>query len=95
MGGHAFRTLLGANAVFPRMTPSVYHKLRASRIEALQRQFNFVGVPPEGPGKSDFGDLDIMVFDTKAHETPSSEERRVVLGAEHVITNGQFRNLLC
>ncbi len=92
MSGHAFRTLLGANAVFPRMTPNVYHKLRASCIEALQRRFNFVSVPPEDPGKSDFGDLDNMVFDPKPHETPSSEEFRVALGAEHVITNGQSRN---
>ena len=92
MGGHAFRALLGANAVFPRMSPDVYHKLRASCIEALQRQFNFVGVPPEDPGKPDFGDVDIMAFDPIAHETPSSEELRIALGAEHVITNGQSRN---
>ena len=92
MGGHAFRALLGANAVFPRMTPDVYRKLRASCIEALQRQFNFVGVAPEDPGKLDFGDVDIMAFDPIAHETPSSEELRMVLGADHVITNGQSRN---
>jgi hypothetical protein len=92
MGGHAFRVLLGANAVFPRMTHDVYRKLRASCIEALEHQFHFVGVPPEDPEKPDFGDVDIMVFGPIAHKTPSSEELRVALGAEHVITNGQSRN---
>ena len=92
MGGHAFRVLLGANAFFPRMTPDVYRKLRASCIEALARHFKFVGVPPEDPEKLDFGDVDIMVFDPIADETPSSEELRVALGAEHVITNGPSRN---
>ena len=92
MGGHAFRTLLGASAVFPRMAPDVYQKLRASCMGALKHHFNFVGVPPEDPGKLDFGDLDIMAFDPIANEIPSSEELRVALGAEHVITNGQSRN---
>ncbi len=63
MRGHAFRALMGANAVFPRMTPDVYRKPRASCIEPLQRQLNLVGVPPEDPGRLDFGDLDIMAFD--------------------------------
>ena len=92
MGGHAFRARLGAKAVFPRMAPGVYHKLKASCTEALQRHFKFVGVPPEDPEKPDFGDLDIMAFDPISHDTPSSEEIRVALGAEHVITNGQSRN---
>jgi hypothetical protein len=92
MGGHAFQALLGAKAVFPRMPPDVYRKLRASCIEALQHHFNFVRVPPEDPEKPDFGDLDIMAFDPIAHEMPSSEELRVALGADHVITSGQSRN---
>ena len=92
MGGPAFRALLSANAVFPRMTPDVYHKLRASCIEALRRQSNFVGVPPEDPGKLDFGDVDIMAFGPIAHGPPSSEELRIALGTKHVLTNGQSRN---
>jgi len=84
--------LLGANAVFPRMTPDVYRKLRMSCIETMKHQFKFVGVPPEDPEKPDFGDVDIMVFDPTTHEAPSSEELRVALGAEHAITNGQSRN---
>ena len=92
MGGHAFQVLLGTKAVFPRMTPGVYRKLRASCMEALQQHFKFVGVPPEDPEKPDFGDLDIMAFDPIAHETPTSEELRVVLSAEHVITTGQSHN---
>jgi len=92
MGGHAFQARLGTKAVFPRMAPDAYRQLRASCIEALQPHFNFVCVPPEDPEKPDFGDLDIMAFDPTTHETPSSEELRVVLGAEHVITTGQSRN---
>lgn len=92
MGGHAFLARLGAKAVFPRMAPDVYYNLRSSCIVALQRHFKSVGVPPEDPEKPDFGDLDIMAFDPISHETPSSEELRVALGAEHVITNGQSRN---
>jgi len=91
MGGHAFLARLGAKAVFPRMAPDVYRKLRASCIGSLQRHFKFVGVPPEDPEKPDFGDLDIMAFGPIA-QTPTSEELRVALGAEHVITNGQSRN---
>ncbi len=60
MGGRAFRALLGASTVFSRLAPDVDHKLRASGIEDLQRQFNFIGVPPEDPGKLEFGDLDII-----------------------------------
>jgi hypothetical protein len=92
MGGHAFRTLLGASAVFPRMAPNVYRQLRASCIEALQHHFHFVSVPREDPEKLDFGDVDIMVFDPIAHEPPPSEELRVALGADYVITTGQSRH---
>ena len=53
-------------------------------MDALQPQFNSVGVPPEDPGKSDCGGLGVMVFDPIAHDTSSSEELRAALGAEHV-----------
>jgi hypothetical protein len=92
MGGHAFQSVLGAKAVFPRMSPDVYRKLKAFCLETLQQHFNFVAVAPEDPEKSDFGDLDIMVFNPVTHDVPSSEELRMVLDAEHVITTGQSRN---
>ena len=60
MGGNAFKTLL-SNATFPRMNPSVYNALKAKCLPILQSLYAHAAVSPEGPGKTSYGDLDIIV----------------------------------
>ena len=60
MGGASFVT--GPNALFtPRMPPQVYHETKARLHRALRDLYLCVASPIDGPGKSDFGDIDILV----------------------------------
>ncbi|CAN9433159.1 unnamed protein product [Alternaria sp. RS040] len=56
MGGHAFKGLY-----CPRISPTVYKKVKAQATAALQTIFAQVVVPTEMPGKDDFGDVDFLV----------------------------------
>ncbi|KAI4641441.1 uncharacterized protein J4E79_011648, partial [Alternaria viburni] len=56
MGGHAFKGLY-----CPRISPSVYERVKAETKAALQTVFAQVVVPTEMPGKDDYGDVDFLV----------------------------------
>ncbi|RDA87434.1 hypothetical protein CP532_2787 [Ophiocordyceps camponoti-leonardi (nom. inval.)] len=60
MGGSAFSS--GTDPLFtPRMPPPVYDKMRKHCTALLSNLFRTVASPIDGPGKSDFGDVDMMV----------------------------------
>ncbi|PHH52912.1 hypothetical protein CFIMG_008325RA00001 [Ceratocystis fimbriata CBS 114723] len=56
MGGNAFSDLWT-----PRMPTSVYHHVRSKLHTQLCSLFQTVETPINGPGKTDFGDIDIFV----------------------------------
>ena len=64
MGGNAFSERL-PTAVFPRMPPAFYNSLKARIVPRLEALYHLVAVPPEAPGKLDYGDLDIVVCQPK------------------------------
>jgi hypothetical protein len=64
MGGNAFSEQL-PTAVFPRMSPAFYNSLKARIVPRLEALYHLVAVPPEAPGKLDYGDLDIVVCQPK------------------------------
>ncbi|KAI0699123.1 hypothetical protein BC835DRAFT_1227272, partial [Cytidiella melzeri] len=61
MGGNAFATLL-PEASFPRMSPSVYQRLKDRLGTRLRDLYEVVAVPCEAPEKADYGDLDFVVY---------------------------------
>ncbi|KAL5615573.1 hypothetical protein BROUX41_005616 [Berkeleyomyces rouxiae] len=65
MGGRAFPDLWT-----PRMPAAVYHHVRAQLHSQLGAVFADLGTPVEGPGKTDFGDVDILVASPR-DPTPS------------------------
>lgn len=82
MGGQAFSK--GLNALYtPRMPPAVYRYVRDRCHALLRTLFVVVATPIEGPGKSDYGDIDIFVtmrkqeyFGTSAApKIPGTEEK--------------------
>lgn len=68
MGGDAFKTAKdGQPAVeTPRMSPEVYHALKAVYQNKLEQHYNNVCVPVEAPWKESYGDLDFLVESSKA-----------------------------
>ncbi|KAI0395865.1 hypothetical protein F5Y17DRAFT_168656 [Xylariaceae sp. FL0594] len=72
MGGQVFAT--GADAlVTPRLSPDSYRAVRDHCQEILRQHFVVVAVPIEGPGKKDFGDVDIFVAWPRQQLFPSSK----------------------
>lgn len=65
MGGSAFSAILAASS-FPRLPPAVYRNLKASLLPTLGQFYRHVVVPPEGPEKDSYGDLDLLVALPKA-----------------------------
>lgn len=91
MGGNAFSECL-PTAVFPRMSPAFYNSLKARIVPRLEALYHLVTVPPEAPGKLDYGDLDLVVCQPKEvkENTPLSEcvtfaEIEQALGSVHSI----------
>jgi hypothetical protein len=91
MGGNAFSERL-PTAVFPRMSPAFYNSLKARITPRLEALYHLVAVPPEAPGKLDYGDLDVMVCRPKdiKEGVPLSEcvtfaEIEQALGSAHSI----------
>ncbi|KAI0125454.1 hypothetical protein BJ170DRAFT_432449 [Xylariales sp. AK1849] len=71
MGGLAFTK--GANALHtPRMCPDIYQYVRDHCHRMLRELFVVVATPIEGPGKSDYGDVDIFVAWKRQVLFPSS-----------------------
>ena len=64
MGGNAFSERL-PTAVFPRMSPAFYNSLKARITPRLEALYHLVAIPPEAPGKLDYGDLDVVVYQPK------------------------------
>jgi len=64
MGGNAFSERL-PTAAFPRMSSAFYNSLKARIVPRLEALYHLVAVPPEAPGKLDYGDLDIVVCQPK------------------------------
>ncbi|KAJ4155848.1 hypothetical protein LMH87_001074 [Akanthomyces muscarius] len=106
MGGSAFS--VGASPLCtPRMPPRIYHAQK-QRCEALLRQlYVHVDSPIDGPGKTDFGDVDFLVFQRREdapvapphleNTKPASElihEVATLLGSERtIVTTGAASNL--
>jgi hypothetical protein len=61
MGGSAFLQLL-PTAAFPRLPPEVYYSLKPRLLLRIQNLYTHVAVPAEAPEKSDYGDLDFVVY---------------------------------
>lgn len=60
MGGSAFSSLPNPPHV-PRMPPAVYRYVVAACSAALRELFVYVATPIESPGKTDHGDVDVLV----------------------------------
>ena len=60
MGGNAFANR-DPPLETPRLAPEVYYPLRDQYIALLKSLYRYVDTPIEGPGKADFGDIDIIV----------------------------------
>jgi len=92
MGGNAFSERL-PTAVFPRMSSAFYNSLKARILPRIENLYHLVAVPPEAPGKLDYGDLDIVVCQPKnikegipLSECVSFAEIEQALGSVHSIT---------
>ncbi|KAH8889494.1 hypothetical protein GQ53DRAFT_217193 [Thozetella sp. PMI_491] len=91
MGGHAFAS--GPNPLYtPRMSPIVYHHIKCLLHGCLRELFLCVATPIEGPGKEDFGDIDILVAMEKRLEFPQTPQDQEVRGAREVLT--EVKNFL-
>ncbi|KAF4585374.1 hypothetical protein GQ602_004679 [Ophiocordyceps camponoti-floridani] len=86
MGGSAFAT--GPDPLFtPRMPPPVYNRIRSHCADALNRLFHTVASPIDGPGKTDYGDVDMMVS-RPVDATSGIDAVGPALGAKRVIVGG-------
>ncbi|VUC26205.1 unnamed protein product [Clonostachys rosea] len=88
MGGNAFAS--GPNPLpTPRMPKDVYLLVKERCYSILRELYEVVDTPIEGPGKEDFGDLDILLFGPKPGLPQDNEAgiRQVAqaLGAVRVI----------
>jgi hypothetical protein len=96
MGGSAFASkpyLLNT----PRMPQRVYDQVKCNCHARLREVYVYVASPVEGPGKTDHGDVDVIVFlerqafapNTCSNATSKEQDPRaaiaVAVGAEHVI----------
>ncbi|CAK7240445.1 MAG: hypothetical protein STHCBS139747_001886 [Sporothrix thermara] len=93
MGGSAFAS--GADALYtPRMSPAVYTAVRDRCQAVLFGLFAAVATPIEGPGKKDFGDVDIIMalpLESK-YRANSSGDGVALLIREAVVRLGAVRS---
>jgi hypothetical protein len=76
MGGLAFSK--GPNALYtPRMSPGVYEYVGNNCHAILRELFVVVATPIEGPGKSNYGDIDFFVTWRKQELFPSSASNSI------------------
>jgi hypothetical protein len=88
MGGSAFSQ--GAHPLYtPRMSADVYKYVRDNCHSLLRKWFLVVASPIEGPGKSDFGDIDIFA----TWRRPDTQTR-TALGVEDRYPFDAIQNLL-
>ncbi|OAA54663.1 hypothetical protein ISF_08264 [Cordyceps fumosorosea ARSEF 2679] len=69
MGGSAF-SCGRAPLRTPRMLPSIYHAQKQRCQALLRKLYVHVDSPIDGPGKKDFGDIDILVFQRRPEAPP-------------------------
>ncbi len=105
MGGSAFSS--APNPPYtPRMPPMVYRRVLSHCQVALRELFVCVATPIEGPGKIDYGDIDILVALEKRVVFPATEHDSTprtppellavvqrTLSAKHAIVHGSSANL--
>ena len=93
MGGKAF-SHLDASMSFPRMDEDTYKQLKEHVTSLLQTVFGVVYVAPEGPGKVDYGDLDVIVSQelprvrgttSETCHPPLIQTIKTLLGVSHAI----------
>ncbi|POR33892.1 Uncharacterized protein TPAR_05908 [Tolypocladium paradoxum] len=97
MGGSAFSS--GENALYtPRMAKDIYETVKGRCHAILRERYVHVESPMDGPGKQDFGDIDILLAGPK--DGTSTDEREgmsmvvMALGATRCIFNqGASSNL--
>lgn len=87
MGGLAFAS--GKYALYtPRMPRKVYESTKAQCQEILSSLYHHVESPLDGPGKVDFGDIDIYLASPKPEASTGIYAINIIsraLGAEHTI----------
>ena len=80
MGGHAFAS--GPDALpTPRMAPEIYFQVRDGILERMRELFAQVAVPIEGPAKTSYGDIDILVAEPFKDESVTVDVLKLKLGA--------------
>ncbi|KAM0218047.1 hypothetical protein ACHAQD_007249 [Fusarium lateritium] len=89
MGGKAFAHVTPP-LLTPRMSKEVYLAAKNQVVRALSEGFHWIDSPTEGPGKEDYGDIDIIVTKFK-EDRPSKEELlnivNSLLGSEYQINS--------
>ncbi|KAH6949930.1 hypothetical protein DER45DRAFT_85998 [Fusarium avenaceum] len=89
MGGKAFAHVTPP-LLTPRMSKEVYLAAKNQVVRALSKGFDWIDSPTEGPGKEDYGDIDIIVTQLK-DPRPSKEELlghiNYLLGSEYQINS--------
>ena len=87
MGGLAFSS--GAEPLrTPRMPPNVYQHVKGECIRILLTIYDTVESPIDGPGKANFGDVDILLHGPKTTaigKNEALEKIKTVLGAARLI----------
>ncbi|KAK7188936.1 hypothetical protein DPSP01_013075 [Paraphaeosphaeria sporulosa] len=62
MGGQAFAHIVSDTPInVPRMLPDTYNQVASDVKLKLETLFRHVTIPRDAPGKSDFGDIDLLV----------------------------------
>lgn len=94
MGGRAFAS--GLNPLYtPRMPKAVYLKSKHQCFETLRNLYEVVASPIDGPGKTDFGDVDIALHGPKEGTVATTTARALeqisrALGAVRmIVTKGE------
>lgn len=76
MGGKAFTS--GPTPLStPRIPPELYHRLRDHYLSLLSTLYTQVATPVEAPAKASYGDIDILVSQSKDVCTPPTTENLV------------------
>lgn len=95
MGGLAFTS--GKYALYtPRMPKAVYEVTKARCQEILRGLYHHVESPVDGPGKADFGDIDIFLASPTPEASAGDYAVDIIskaLGAEHTIVEGSSESI--
>ncbi|KAL7783685.1 hypothetical protein V8C43DRAFT_172051 [Trichoderma afarasin] len=90
MGGSAFSSVVNP-LLTPRMPKEVYEAIKSQCEGILRTLYSCVESPLEGPGKTDFGDIDFLLASPKPEASRGAYAIQTIskaLGAERSITAG-------